>query len=143
MKGLFVVFVVVPVFQLLRFLRPPDSIPSLQPHCEVFTATMGRSVPDLGFGTLASRCAPLCFTLGIQDLVPAVPRRSLCPTPAPIRRSTSAQSSGLRRTDPRSVTASGFDDTYGYRRGFRSAFGHPPAPVHPGTFDPMFTTTAF
>jgi len=25
----------------------------------------------------------LCFSLGIQELVPAVPRNSLCPAPAP------------------------------------------------------------
>jgi hypothetical protein len=40
------------------------------------------------FGHLASVISPrglrrLCFSLGIQVLAPAVPRKSLCPTPSP------------------------------------------------------------
>src|SRR5215831_16070145 len=46
-------------FQLLRYLRPPDSTPLLQPHYRTFAATTGRSAPTCCFGTLASRFWPL------------------------------------------------------------------------------------
>jgi hypothetical protein len=58
----------------------------------------------------------LCFSLGIQDLVPAVPRKSLCPTPAPY---TPAAAHPV----------------------FRLPTDHLPRVV-PGTFLPTLTTTA-
>ena len=61
----------------------------------------------------------LCFSLGIQELVPAVPRSSLCPAPAPYTpvaaRPGHQAPGGLI---PEMWTASGFDGTYGYRRVF-------------------------
>src|ERR1022692_2390974 len=56
-----------------------DATPSLQLHYRAFVATTGRSAPGLGFGISPRDGRRLCFSLGIQGLVPAVPRKSLYP----------------------------------------------------------------
>src|SRR5215813_3488977 len=70
-------------FQLLRYLRPPDSTPLLQPHYRTFAATTGRSAPTCCFGTLASRFWPLVLLPCHQQAGSRSSAQSLCPTPAP------------------------------------------------------------
>src|SRR5215469_13686119 len=104
-------------FQLLRYLRPPDPTPSLQPHYRAFLATTSQSVPVPGFSTLASRFAPLVLLpwhpgsgsrSSTQKPVP-----DSCPLYAGRRPSSLQAPDGLI---PVVWTAPGFDDTYGYRR---------------------------
>src|SRR5271157_3215767 len=61
-------------------IRAPKS---LQPHYRAFNTTTGRSVPVPCIGTLASRFSPLVLLPSPPELLPAVPRKSLCPTHAP------------------------------------------------------------
>src|SRR5271165_5362002 len=72
-----------PVSSCFAETRPPDPTPLLQPHYRAFNTTTGRSVPVPCIGTLASRFSPLVLLPCHQGLVPAVPRKSLCPTHAP------------------------------------------------------------
>jgi hypothetical protein len=104
-------------FQLLRYLRPPDSTPSLQPHYRAFDATTDRSVPVPGFGTLASRFEPLvllpCHPGSGSRSSAQKPVSASCPLYAGRRPPSHQAPNGLI---PEVQAASGFDDTYGYRR---------------------------
>jgi len=82
----------------------------------------------------------LSFSLGIKGLVPAVPRKSLCPTHAPstpvaahpvIRRLA-----GLSQDDETVLvlTTLKFITTRLRRVCFRSSFGHSPARFYPNFF---------
>ena len=90
----------------------------------------------------------LGFSLGIQGLVPAVPRRRLCPThalytPAAARPVTRLPT-GLSQETQSPLVSTALDKlTMRHRRVcFRSPFEHPPAPVIAGTFHLTLTTTA-
>ena len=90
----------------------------------------------------------LCFSLGIQGLVPAVPRRRLCPTHAlytpAAARPVIRLPTGLSQETVLPLVSTAFDPlTTRHRRvHLRSSFGHIPAPVKARTFHPTFTTTA-
>src|ERR1700674_3022356 len=83
MNGLFVVSVDVILSPVVPKIRPPDPTPLLQPHYRAFIAPTSRSAPIPCVGTLASRFWPLVLLPWHQGTVPAVPRKSLCPTHAP------------------------------------------------------------
>src|ERR1700680_2584747 len=58
-NGLSVVCICIFLFPVVSTIRPPDPIPSLQPHYRAFITTANRSAPMLRLGTLASRFSPL------------------------------------------------------------------------------------
>src|ERR1700680_320804 len=58
-NGLSVVCIRLFLVPILSTKRPPDPIPSLQPHYRAFITTANRSAPVLRLGTLASRFSPL------------------------------------------------------------------------------------
>ena len=60
---------------------------STKPH-DAISISKSMNYRPIRLELLASVLSPrgvrrLCFSLGIQELVPAVPRNSLCPAPAP------------------------------------------------------------
>ena len=140
LNGLSVVCTAVLLFPVVSTIRPPDPIPSLQPHYRAFSATTGQSVPVPGFSTLASRFAPLVLLpwhpgsgshSSTQKPVP-----DSCPLYAGRRPSSLQAPDGLI---PVVWTAPGFDDTYGYRRVFEGllslSFRTPTCPEsYPGLF---------
>src|SRR5215831_3695126 len=92
--------------------RSGDPLPSLDGHCPT-SSLLRRSPPQPAASVLsASDCRPCAFSLAIGKLVPAVPRRSLCPTHAPC--TPAAIHPILRAPDgliPGEKHAPGFDDT--------------------------------
>ena len=123
-------------------LRLPNPTPSLQPHYRAFVANTDRSAPSHRIGTLASWFLPLCFSLGIDGLVPAVPHKSLYRTHAPYTpaatRPVIRLLTGLSQRTASPLVSTALDTlTTRHRRVcLRSSFRHSPAPGLARDFSP-------
>ena len=110
--------------------RPPDPPPLQGLHCYY------RAIrPQSPASVLSPRgFRRLCFSLRIRKLVPAVPRKSLCPTRAPYTpaavRSVIRLPADLSQEKKAPLILTTFDTLTTRHRWvcFRSPFGHSPAP---------------
>src|SRR4051794_4981274 len=131
--GLSVVRIGVLLFPVVSSIRPPDPVPSLQPHYGP-SLLLQTGPPQRPASVLSPRgFLRLCFSLNIEALVPAVPRKSLCPTHAPsapvaacpvIRNLADSPHWGF---PPLVLTTPSFLTTRLRWVHFRSSFGHAPA----------------
>jgi len=108
-NGLSVARIEVLLFPVASVMRPLDPTPSLQPHYRTFITRTSRSAPVLRIGTLASRFSPLGLLPSHQsDWFLQFHAIACIRFTPPLRRSPSAQSSGIQRTCPRWTIRSWF-----------------------------------